>query len=127
MYLTYEFGCLPPNEGQAHALEQMQRRVDLWNALVDVERAQLPEIERRAAVKKAQAESGLYWCNYDDVINSYQRARKRTGRGAELKSRRWNGSGKVAVRYQTGLPADAAFGRGTRLQIEPVEPSASNV
>jgi hypothetical protein len=44
------------------------------------------ETARREAVKQAQADSGLYWCNYDDVIASYETARKRALReGRELR------------------------------------------
>jgi hypothetical protein len=130
----------------------MLRRHQLWNALVEVERAyraqaQLAlsgrsgrsrlteeqkqtleelEIARRVAVKRAQADSGLYWCNYDDVINSYQRARKQIGAAGELRRRRWDGSGKVTVRFQSGLPVSDVFGGDTRLQLEAVPPAAFN-
>jgi hypothetical protein len=206
-YLVYEYGCLPPVRGSEAAIDQMQRRNRLWNALVEVEhhhrseclqvvsedppqkdvaqaaeqllrlrgeiqkrrkavrkrnvdisdlqagvamasavlaRAPKPavrpysrltpqqkqqmevlEVARRSAVKEAQAEAGLYWCNYDDVINSYERSRRRVrSTGGELRFHRWDGSGAVTVRFQYGLTVESAFGTDTRLQIEPVDPLA---
>ena len=56
-------------------------------------------------MKQAQADSDLYWCNYDDVIASYEIARRRALReGRELRFQGWDGTGKVTVRYQQGLP-----------------------
>src|SRR5690606_22488963 len=40
--------------------------------------------------------------------------------------RRWDGSGKLAVQLQNGLPVEDAFGDDTRLQIDPVDPVAWN-
>jgi hypothetical protein len=149
-YRTYEFGCLPPLQGNETALEQMLRRHLLWNALVKIdrahqaevlrviadpehpgtwrkrarlsaeERAQLVELEvgRRASVKQAQAESGLYWCNYDDVVQQYERARKQSRHGVELRERRADGRGKVTVRFQTGLAMPLVYGDDSRLQID---------
>lgn len=83
------------------------------------------EAERRRGVKQAQAESGLYWCNYDDVIAKYESARKRALReGRELRFQTWTGAGKVTVRYQQGLPAAQVHGADKRLQIDPVSPLA---
>lgn len=83
------------------------------------------ELVRRLAVKQARAESGLYWCNYDDVISAYETARRRTLKdGRELRFQRWDGSGKVTVRFQTGLAVGEAFQADRRLQIKPVDPLA---
>jgi rubrerythrin len=35
---TYEFGCYPPKEGEERAIEEMVKRVRLWNALVELTR-----------------------------------------------------------------------------------------
>lgn len=79
------------------------------------------ERERRAAVKAEIAKSGLYWCNYDEVQKDYEQARKKAMRDkTELKFHRWDGAGKVTVRYQKGLPVPDVFGSDTRLQINPV-------
>src|SRR5512133_1054581 len=78
--------------------------------LSPAERTQLDELEaaRRIRVTEARAESGLYWCNYDDVSQQYERARKQPRKSLELRGQRWNGSGKVIVRFQTGLAAAGA-------------------
>jgi Putative transposase DNA-binding domain len=201
----YEYGCRnEPVAGLEAALDQMERRVQLWNRFVEIEqeirrRAQLllsdeteqREIDelrtkiatlrtsildlrkmdqrnvaaiedlseqvssRRAAlaklmvmvrlnrkerlirskgplealqreraeqVKQAQRDSKLYWCNYDDVRQSYEVARVRVMReGTELRQHHWNGSGRVSVRFQRGLPVRTVFtSRGLRLRIDPV-------
>ena len=85
------------------------------------EREQL-ERERTERVKAAMAAANLYWCNSDDVRASYEVARKRAMReGTELHFHRFDGGGKLSVRYQQGLPVAAAFGTDTRLQIDPID------
>ena len=206
-YLVYEYGCLPPLLGREAAIEQMLRRHQLWNSLVEVERnyrsrlsavlrdetaenaveaacgrltalrceiktrrrverkravevadlqaqiaqvkidladaiavaresrrarivqnkhsLQLLEASRRAAVRQAQTNSNLYWCNYDDVIASYDTARKRTSReGRDLRFHGWDCTGKVTVRYQQGLPVAGVWGADRRLQFDAVDPLA---
>lgn len=96
-------------------------------AIIDAHRDDLARLdeERIAAVKQAQAESGLWWCNYEDVFVAYDAARKRTiGKGIDLKFHQWDGTGKVTVRYQQGLLAAEVFGDDTRFQIDPVAPEA---
>ena len=67
----------------------------------------------------------MYWCNYDDVIANYETARKRALReGRELRFHGWDGTGKVTVRYQQGLPVAEVQGVDRRLQIDPVDPLA---
>jgi Putative transposase DNA-binding domain len=82
--------------------------------------------ERAREVKQAQKDSKLYWCNYDDVWHAYELARVRVRReGVELREHQWNGSGRVSVRFQRGLPVPTAFTRrGLRLQIDPVREEA---
>jgi hypothetical protein len=84
------------------------------------------EAARREESKQAQKESGLYWCNYDDVRHAYEIARVRVMKaGAELRAHDWNGSGKVSVRFQTGLPIPAAWRGGDgRFQLDPIPESA---
>ncbi len=206
-YLVYEYGCLSPVNGREAALEQMRRRQQLWNSLVEIERdyrsriaavlrdevteqplsaardrlaalrseinarrraerkrgvniadlrdeifrakvdiatavvtvresrrarvahqkdtLDLLETGRRLAVKQAQADSNLYWCNYDDTIAGYETARRRALReGRELRFHGWDGTGKVTVRYQQGLPVAEAHGADRRLQFDPVDPLA---
>ncbi len=86
---------------------------------------ELIEKERRDAVKKAQAESGLWWCNYDDVLSSYNVARiKAMKEGKELKYHRFDGSGKVSVRCQRGLAIEKVFGSNKHIQIKPIDQTA---
>lgn len=147
-YRVYEYGCRVPVAGAVEAGDQMYRRHRLWNALVEIDHryqevvrdvcgelkyreakadpqkaAALDAAEqiRRVAVKQAQADSGLYWCNYDDVIAAYNAARRKPG---ELRFHRWRGDGKVSVRYQTGMPVAEAFSADTRLQFDQVPDEA---
>ena len=202
---VFEFGCLAPTANEDVMADQIQKRLLLWNRLVEIERdyrekvrdllnipdsaieqnfqelsrirremkirrglagngnidisdlqtqagALLAEIKMQkqeiAATKKvliekhktplnlldrnrieqvraAQGASGLYWCNYDDVLAAYRIARKRAMReGKELKPHRADGNGKVSIRYQNGLPVDKVFGSNTWLQIDPVDEAA---
>jgi hypothetical protein len=96
-------------------------------AAMDAMRPDLEEIERarRELVNQAQIESELYWGNYDEVRRSYEIARRQAQKkGKTLLPRAWNGSGKTTVRFQSGLPAPRAFGKNTRLQIEPIPDEA---
>jgi hypothetical protein len=101
------------------AESRKQKREESKDALAELETV------RRAAVKEAQRQSGLYWCNYGEVIDSYSVARIRAIRErSELRFHRWDGSGKVTVRYQNGLPVAEVFGDDTRLQIDLVPQKA---
>ena len=86
---------------------------------------QLLEAARRVAVRQAQTDSSLYWCNYDDVISAYEIARRRTLReGRDLRFQPWDGTGKVTVRYQHGLAVEGVQAADRRLQFDPVDPLA---
>ena len=74
---------------------------------------------RKVENKKAVHEAGLYWCNYDDVLNSYKVAKQKK---TPLRFHGWRGEGKVSVRYQTGMPVKEVFGTDTRLQIRKADP-----
>lgn len=79
------------------------------------------EAERREVVSTAVKASGLYWVNYEEVRNSYELARRKAMRDkTELKFHRWDGTGKVTVRFQNGLLVSDVFGANTKLQINPV-------
>ena len=107
--------------------EDRRKAKETRKKVIEANRHQLKEIdsERKSAVKQAQHGSGLYWCNSNDVIASYDTARKRAMKeGTELKFHRWTGEGKAFVRYQYGLPVQDVFGNDTRLQIDPVNSDA---
>lgn len=115
------------NELKARLKEERQRVRQQKKEHIKLHKESLDkfEAERRENVKKAQAESGLYWCNYDQVVSSYMLARQKAMKeGRELKYHRFDGAGKVTVRYQTGLPAALVFGNDTRLQIDQVQEAA---
>lgn len=122
-------------KAQAKALAEQMK--DIWAAervnrkaafeSTTEARAKL-EKERNERVKKAMLESGCWWGNSDDVRASYEVARKsirkrmgRDGRPAELRFHRFDGSGKVAIRYQQGLALPGAFGDDGRLRIAPID------
>lgn len=95
-------------------------------ALVEQRHSELAtlERERRDRVKQGCASSGLYWGNYDDVAHNYETARIRAlKRGGELRRQDWRGTGKLSVRYQTGLRIEK-LDSDTRFQIDPVDPRA---
>lgn len=120
----------------------LQARAKVLQAQLKEARAELKEFRKQAAqankdllqaldkeriekVKAAQKDSGLYWGNYNDVIVHYQVARVRAMReGTELKFHRFDGTGKVTIRYQQGLPVPQVFEYDTRLQIDPVPEAA---
>ncbi len=80
---------------------------------------------RREEIREAAKRSELWWCNYDDVLASYDVARRRAMKeGAGLRFHRFDGGGKVSIRYQNGLPAARLYGNDTRLQIDPVDREA---
>lgn len=65
------------------------------------------EPERKAAVKKAYQESGLFCSNYTGVLASYYLARKLAIRkGTELKFHRFDGSGRFRNQIRGGISSD---------------------
>lgn len=71
------------------------------------------ETTRRARVKELCRESQLYWCNYEDVVQAYDQARRKPG---ELHFHAWSREvGKLTVRWQQGL-ADP-FAGDSRMQL----------
>ena len=146
---TYEYGLQVPTAGMDAAVEEMHRRLTLWNALVEVEHRYREAVEvvlgerpwaealadpvsashldgceaaRRVAEAAAKRAAGLYWCNADEVVDAYRKAR-RIKKGApppSLHFHRWAGStGKLQVRYQHGLAVDALSAGDTRLTVTP--------
>ncbi|ABL01400.1 zinc ribbon domain-containing protein [Pelobacter propionicus] len=62
------------------------------------------EKDRQAAVIKAYNNSGLWWGNYNAVLESYKKARiKALKDGAELKYHRFDGSGRFTNQIQGGM------------------------
>ena len=89
------------------------------------EKLKILDTERCDAIKQARKANGLYWGNYGDVEQSYKMARERLKPGQNLNFHRWNGDGKITVRYQYGLAVSDVFKcKDSRLQIEMVNKEA---
>lgn len=85
--------------------------------------AELAEVNKRVAdeVKATRQACGLYWGTYLMVEHSFDKAKRSTG---ELKFKRWDGRGHLAVQLQKGLPVDKVFETDNRVRIEPVPEEA---
>lgn len=74
-------------------------------------RAQELDKERYETVKKLIAESGLWWGNSETVVASYDVARvKAMKENAELRFKRFDGTGKYAVRQSGGFSLEELTG-----------------
>lgn len=79
--------------------------------MVDVRRAR--DAVRKALYSEYCQSRGLYWATYNDVVQAHVTAvtrvtkQRKQGRPAELRFRRWDGSGTVTVQLQrdAGKPA----------------------
>lgn len=81
-------------------------------------------------VKDARNASGLFWCNYNAVCQSYQVARSRIMKtpGAELRLQhagddpeRYRGDGRITQQLPGGLGVDALFaGRSIQVRVDPI-------
>ena len=71
------------------------------------------EVNRKAAVKSARQEyaaAGLFWGNYNEIVNRYQRARQRAIKsGGELHFKRFDGTGMITQQLQGGRTAEQIF------------------
>jgi hypothetical protein len=81
------------------------------------------EPERKQAVKKAYNESGLWWGNYNTVLDSYNTARVRAMKtGTELKFHRFDGSGRFHCQLQGGITTeDLLNGREPSIQLRMID------
>jgi hypothetical protein len=61
------------------------------------------ELQHKLRITQARRETGLWWCNYNAVFDSYLTARTRSLKGgAELRPHHFDGSGRFAVQIQGG-------------------------
>lgn len=68
------------------------------------------ELQRKEAVKQARQQSGLFWSNYNAVIDAYNSARQKALKeGAELKFRRFGWEGRLVNQIQGGLSVEDLF------------------
>lgn len=75
------------------------------------------DIERKAAVKRARQESGLWWGNYNAVCAAYERARVRALRsGATLRFRAFDGTGRFRNQIVGGMSVEDLFA-GSHSQV----------
>ena len=74
--------------------------------------------ERKAAVKRARQESGLWWGNYNAICLAYERARARAPQsGAQLRFRSFDGTGRFRNQIVGGMSVDDLFaGRHTQVR-----------
>lgn len=75
--------------------------------------------KRYEEVKQARQQSGLWWCNYNAVCESYDRARKRAMKtGSALRFHRFDGSGRLKNQIQGGMTvAQLLTGKHAQVQI----------
>lgn len=81
-------------------------------SLKEVYAPQLQKIEdeRKALIKEARQNSGLWWGNYNAVADSFNTARVRAMKtNAELKFHRFDGSGRFTMQIQGGVDAPDLF------------------
>lgn len=78
------------------------------------------EIERRALIKEARQNSGLWWANYNAVIDAYQNAQMRALKsGAQLKFHAFDGAGRFTAQIQGGMSVQDLFeGKRSEVQID---------
>jgi hypothetical protein len=87
--------------------------------------AQLKRIteQKDREIKQAKANSGLHWCNTDDIERNYVKYNKKqvVSRNSLLHFKRWDGNGKVNIRLKKPFLATAdVFGTSQWVQIDPV-------
>lgn len=92
------------------------------------------ETERKEAMtsaRQAAAATGLYWGNYNAVVDRFQTARKNMlsnrskGQSCDLRFARWDGTTSWTVQLQGGASfADIMGGRCQLVQIDPVPDAA---
>jgi len=80
------------------------------------------EEERRQLVKDGYNGSGLWWGNYNAVIDSYSTARRRAMKeGAELRFHRFDGSGRFTCQIMGGMSIEElTSGRHSVAQVRKV-------
>jgi hypothetical protein len=97
-----------------------QVRVRVKNELRSVESS------RRAEVKLARQGSGLWWGNYNAVVNAYEQARSRALReGGEIRAKTFDGSGRITNQIQGGMSVADLFGGGhSQVTVRPLPEDA---
>jgi predicted RNA-binding Zn-ribbon protein involved in translation (DUF1610 family) len=124
------------DQASADAIKAMTaRRSELWAQLKTLRNKLKPEykeqldaveLDRRAKVKKARQESGLFWSNYNAVVDAYNVARsKATKAGATLRFHAFDGTGRFVNQIQGGMSVDDLFnGRHSQVCVSDISPDA---
>jgi hypothetical protein len=127
-----DHGATAALENQAKALKQQIASARLQAKIAANKRSEayrqcLKQLstDQKTRIRDTRKGGRLYWCNYDEVLQDYQLAKAQAAKdGGSLHFRRWDGSGKVTVRFQNALRTSDAFSKSRRLQIEPVPEEA---
>ena len=88
------------------------------------EHLRLLNVERYKSVKEARQASGLFWSNYNAVIDRYEVARRHTSKkGVSMRLHVHNGSGHVTNQIQGGISFhDLEAGTHSQVRIGPRPP-----
>lgn len=88
------------------------------DGLRELETARIQAVTKARQIANAD---GLWWCNANAVIESYETARRRSSKsGAELHFRRHDGSGRFTNQIQGGMTVDELLGAAhSQVQIGP--------
>lgn len=82
-YHVHEYGCLAPVSGEALAVEEMQRRIALWNSLVEIEREYRRRSQELLAIPALDPQiksiSDEIEALRTEIRNCRSKARRRTG------------------------------------------------
>jgi hypothetical protein len=84
------------------------------------------ETDRRAAVKLARQESGLWWGNYNAIVKSFERGRSAALRaGGEMRLKSYDGSGRFTNQIQGGMSVKDLFsGAHSQVCVAPLPANA---
>lgn len=84
------------------------------------------ELQRREKVKIARQTSGLWWSNYNAVLDAYNVARSRALKtGGELQFHAFDGSGRFTCQIQGGTSVQELYsGARSEVRMDPVPPEA---
>lgn len=82
-YHVHEYGCLAPVSGEALAVEEMRRRIALWNSLVEIEREYRRRSQELLAIPALDPQiksiSDEIEALRTEIRNRRSKARRRTG------------------------------------------------
>lgn len=107
---------------EAYAQYKAARKAAFANPEIK-ERLVEAEQVRQVAVRRARADTNLYWGSYLDVEGNYTTQRRTLG--ARLKPHRPRPEGAVSVWLLSGgLPVDRIWGESSMIQLNPVPPEA---